>query len=602
MSELSSLQRSEQKVEDTWKLEDLYQTDTLWEEAYKNLKEKIPGLSGFQGRLSQSAATFLEVLQYKSQLEEQMERIYVYANQKLHEDTRRSVYQDFVTRADNLLVELGSASAYIAPEILSVPEEKLKEFFREEKGLLEYQQMVADLLRQKEHILPQEIEELLSQTGEFSNTADDVFSMFNNADIRFGSIVDEKGINVEVTHARFGKLMENKDRRVRKDAFEIYYRPYQNFENTLAALYQANAKKDAFYAKVRHYNSAREASLSDSNIPVSVYDSLIEAVHGALPVFHRYVALRKRLLGVEELHMYDVYAPLVEEEEQKISFNQAKEMVKEGLQPLGEEYGELLEKGFTERWIDIYENQGKRSGAYSWGAYGVHPYVLLNYNESLDHVFTLAHEMGHALHSYYSNQNQTYVNAGYRLFVAEVASTCNEALLIKDLLKKTEDKKRKAYLINYFLEQFKGTVFRQTMFAEFEKMTHEMVEQGESLNVDTLKTLYHELNQKYFGPDMVIDPQIDMEWSRIPHFYESFYVYQYATGFAAAMALSRRILSQGEEAVRDYKKFLSGGCSLYPIDLLKVAGVDMEKPETVKEALGIFEEFVGQMEELTMQF
>ncbi len=602
MSETGNLaERSAHKIEDTWKLEDLYETDAAWEEAVAGLTKEIPRLAEFQGHLAESAAMLLEALKTKSSIEERAERIYVYANQKLHEDTRRSIYQDFSARADNLMVELGSCSAYFAPEILSIPEERIESFFREENGFAEYRQMISDLLRQKEHILPQQMEELLSRTGEFANAADDVFSMFNNADIRFGSITDEKGNMVELTHGRYGKLMESKDRRVRRDTFETYYRPYENFENTLAALYQANAKKDSFYAKVRHYDSAREASLSDSNIPVSVYDSLIEAVHEALPVFHRYVALRKKLLKVDELHMYDVYAPLVEETEQKISFEQAKEMVREGLRPLGEEYGKLLEKGFNERWIDIYENQGKRSGAYSWGAYGVHPYVLLNYNESLDHVFTLAHEMGHALHTYYSNQNQTYVNAGYRLFVAEVASTCNEALLIQDLLKKTEDKKRKAYLINYFLEQFKGTVFRQTMFAEFEKLTHEMADKGESLNAETLKALYRKLNEQYFGPDMVIDSQIDMEWARIPHFYESFYVYQYATGFSAAMALSRRILAQGEEAVKDYRRFLSGGCSLYPIELLRIAGVDMEKPEPVKEALAVFEEFVKQMEELTAE-
>lgn len=602
MSETGNLaERSAHKIEDTWKLEDLYETDAAWEEAVAGLTKEIPRLAEFQGHLAESAAMLLEALKTKSSIEERAERIYVYANQKLHEDTRRSIYQDFSARADNLMVELGSCSAYFAPEILSIPEERIESFFREENGFAEYRQMISDLLRQKEHILPQQMEELLSRTGEFANAADDVFSMFNNADIRFGSITDEKGNMVELTHGRYGKLMESKDRRVRRDTFETYYRPYENFENTLAALYQANAKKDSFYAKVRHYDSAREASLSDSNIPVSVYDSLIEAVHEALPVFHRYVALRKKLLKVDELHMYDVYAPLVEETEQKISFEQAKEMVREGLRPLGEEYGKLLEKGFNERWIDIYENQGKRSGAYSWGAYGVHPYVLLNYNESLDHVFTLAHEMGHALHTYYSNQNQTYVNAGYRLFVAEVASTCNEALLIQDLLKKTEDKKRKAYLINDFLEQFKGTVFRQTMFAEFEKLTHEMADKGESLNAETLKALYRKLNEQYFGPDMVIDSQIDMEWARIPHFYESFYVYQYATGFSAAMALSRRILAQGEEAVKDYRRFLSGGCSLYPIELLRIAGVDMEKPEPVKEALAVFEEFVKQMEELTAE-
>ncbi len=602
MSETVKLvERSEQKTQDTWKMEDMFESDAMWEKSCEQIKERMPKLLEFQGRLSESASVLLQALKENDAVGEQLERIYVYANQKLHEDTRRSVYQDFSARADSLMVKFNSLCSYFEPELLAMPEDKLEQFFKEESGLSEYRQMFANLFRQKEHILPKEIEELLSKTREFSNTAGDVFSMFNNADIRFGIVKDENGQEVELTHGRYGKLMESKDREVRKAAMETCYRPYQGYENTLAALYQANAKKDSFYAKVRNFGSAREASLSGSNIPVSVYDNLIDAVHEALPVFYRYVALRKKLLKVDELHMYDVYAPLVDQDEQKIDFEQAKQMVKEGLHPLGEDYIALLEKGFSERWIDVYENQGKRSGAYSWGSYGVHPYVLLNYNESLNHVFTLAHEMGHALHSWYSDQNQTYVNAGYRLFVAEVASTCNEALLIQDMLKKTEDKKQKAYLINYFLEQFKSTLFRQTMFAEFEKLTHDMVDAGESLNAEVLKSVYHNLNEKYFGPDMVIDPQIDMEWARIPHFYNSFYVYQYATGFSAAMALSSRILKEGEAAVKDYKKFLSGGCSMYPIELLRIAGVDMEKPEPVKEALAVFEEFVKQMEELTAE-
>lgn len=600
MTETGKLaERSEQRIEDTWKMEDMYADDAAWKEAYQKVQDDIPKLSDFQGKLGESAEWLYKGLKLNSEIEEQAERVYVYANQKLHEDTRKSVYQDFAGRADNLMVLLSGANAYMSPEILSIPSEKLDMFFEEEKGLEEFRQMLTDLRRQKEHILSPETEELLSRTGEFANAAEDVFSMFNNADARFGSITDADGKKLEVTHGRYGRLMESVDRRVRRETFELYYRFYQEHENTLAALYQANAKKDSFYAKVRHYDSALSASLASSNIPVAVYDSLIEAVHEALPGFHRYVALRKKLLKVDELHMYDVYAPLVAQDEQKIPFEQAKQMVKEGLKPLGEEYGALLEQGFSQRWIDIYENQGKRSGAYSWGAYGVHPYVLLNYNESLDHVFTLAHEMGHALHSWYSDHNQSYVNAGYRLFVAEVASTCNEALLIQDMLKKTTDKKKRGYLINYFLEQFKGTLFRQTMFAEFEKITHDMTDRGESLNAENLKAIYRELNEQYFGEDMVIDEQIDMEWARIPHFYNSFYVYQYATGFSAAMALSRRILTLGEEAVSDYKKFLSGGCSKYPIELLKIAGVDMEKPEPVKEALAVFAEFVKEMEELT---
>lgn len=590
--------RSEVLEENTWKMEDMFSSDEVWEEEYQKLEKDMERLSVYQGKLGDSADSLYQALCCYSDMACRLERIVVYANQKLHQDTRNGKYQGFAGKARNLEVKFDGVSAYLEPEILTIREDLLREYLKSGNGIVEFQQYIDNLLRQKEHILSKEIEEILSMTGEFSNTADDVYAMFNNADIKFPSILNENKEEALLSHGTFISYLQSKDRRVRKEAMEKYYMPYQEHENVLAELYTANAKKDAFYAKVRHYHSAREASLSKSNIPLAVYDNLIETIHDSFPVFYKYVKLRKRALQVEELHMYDSYVPLIQEIEKKIPFEKAKEMVKEGLKPMGEDYLAKLEEGFENRWIDIYENQGKRSGAYSWGAYGVHPYVLLNYNDSLNNVFTLAHEMGHALHSYYSDSNQNYINAAYRLFVAEVASTCNESLLIQDMLKKTEDKKEKMYLINYFLDKFKGTMFRQTMFAEFEKITHDMVERGENLTKEVLKKIYHELNELYFGPDMIVDEQIDMEWARIPHFYNSFYVYQYATGFSAAIALSKRILELGEAGVRDYMKFLTGGCVKYPIELLKDAGVDMESPKPVKDAMAVFEDFVNQLEQL----
>lgn len=423
--------------------------------------------------------------------------------------------------------------------------------------------------------------------------------MFNNADISFPTILNEDREEVAITHGRFSALLQNQDRRVRKDAFEGLYSKYKEFENTLAATYSANVKKDIFIAKTRKYASSLAMALDESNIPVAVYQNLVQVVRENLPLLHRYMKIRKKALHLDELHLYDVYVPMVEEKKKEISFEQAKEMVLEGLAPMGEEYQKLLKKGFDSRWIDVYENKGKRSGAYSWGSYGTHPYVLLNHQNDLNSVFTLAHEMGHSLHSYYSNSSQPYICADYEIFVAEVASTCNEALLIHDLLEKTSDKKERAYLLNYHLEQFRTTLFRQTMFAEFEWKAHEMAENGEALTAQNLSEMYHQLNVDYFGDETVIDKEIDLEWARIPHFYNSFYVYQYATGYSAAIALSSKILKEGKPAVDDYvNKFLRGGGSKDPIDLLKGAGVDMSKKESVQSALQVFEQLLNEIEEL----
>jgi len=589
------MKREEQKKEDTWALEDLYINDDAWKSDGVRLQFAIEQMEEYDGHLQESAHMLLQCLKAYEDVNCLMEAYYVYANQRYHQDTANSYYQGFAGEAEIKMNLLEAAVSYMVPQILKIPQEKLKEFYEEEPELLEYRLFIENIQRQKEHTLDEKGEQMLASANEMAKGASNIYSMFNNADIRFADITDEKGEKVPLTQGRFISFMESRDRKVRQEAFTSLYAAYRQNINTIAAMYDANARASAFFARERHYGSALEAALDDSEIPVEVYDRLIETVHDNLQTMYDYVALRKKLLGVEELHMYDVYVPMVSGVDKKYTFEEAKEIVLEGLAPLGEDYLDLLREGFRDRWIDVYENEGKRNGAYSWGAYGVHPYVLLNFQGTLNHVFTLAHEMGHALHSHYSDENQPYLYAGYKIFVAEVASTCNEALLIHYLLEKTEDEKEKAYLINYFLDQFKGTLYRQTMFAEFEMMTHGMVKEGKTLTADVLCKTYRELNEKYFGPDMVIDEEIAYEWARIPHFYTPFYVYQYATGFAAAVAISSRILKGEEGAVEDYKKFLSGGSSMSPIELLKLCKVDMTSSEPVQKALDVFGEYLKML-------
>lgn len=599
MGEIEKLPaRSEIAEADKWALEDLFLTDADWEAAVKQLEEQLAQLKGYAGKVSASADALYAYLTLADETENLFEKVLVYSNEKMHEDMGNSTYQGYAAQAQAAATRLSAAEAFFEPELLAMEESRLQGFLKEDPKLEKYRLLIDRIWRRKEHTLSAAGEEILAKTYEMATAPDDIFSMFNDADAKFGTIRDENGKEVELTHGRFGGFMESSDRRVRKEAFEALYQTYDQFKNTLAATYSANVKKAKFYADVRKYPSALAAALAPGNIPTEVYDNLIETVHRFLPAMYRYVALRKRALGVEELHMYDVYVPLVADQTKKIPFAEAKEIVKRGLAPMGEEYVSHLEEGFDHRWIDVYENRGKRSGAYSWGAYGTHPYVLLNYQGKLDDVFTLAHEMGHALHSWYSNANQPYVYSGYLIFVAEVASTCNESLLMQYLLKESKDKKEKAYLLNHFIDQFKGTLFRQTMFAEFEKITHEMYAKGESLTAERLCAVYMDLNRKYFGEEMVSDPQIALEWARIPHFYTEFYVYQYATGFSCAIALSKRILEMGEAGVADYMKFLKGGCSKDPIELLKMAGVDIFTPKPVEDALQLFEELVSELEEL----
>lgn len=592
--------RSEVEAQFKWAIEDLYANDELWEKEYDKLRQMLAKAIEYQGRLSKSAKSLLSFLKLKDELSTMMERVYVYANQKYHEDTGNSLYQDLADKAGVLTVQMDSALSFATPEILTIAEETLDQFKQEEEGLRLYDFHLSNILRSKPHILTAELEALLADAGEMASSPDNIYSKFNNADLKFPEIQDETGDRVRITHGRFIHFMESEDRRVRRDAFNGVYNTYGSYKNTLAAAFSSNVKQELFFTKARNYGSNLKKALDDSNVPVEVYTNLIDAVHDNIGLMHRYVSLRKKLLGVDELHMYDIYAPLIQDVKMNVPFEEAKKMVAEGLKPLGDEYQEILQEGYNNRWIDVYENENKRSGAYSWGAFGTHPYVLLNYNGSLDNVFTLAHEMGHAIHSYYSDKVQPYIYAGHKIFVAEVASTCNEALLIDHMLKNTEDKLKRAYLINHFLDKFKGTLYRQTMFAEFEMITHKMVEEGQSLTAEVLCKIYHDLNVLYYGDDIVIDPELDMEWSRIPHFYNAFYVYQYATGYSAAIALSRRILQEGKPAIDDYIRFLSGGSSNYPIELLKGAGVDMSTKEPINQALKLFEELLDQMEELML--
>lgn len=593
------MKRIEQKVEDTWCLEDMFESDDFWEEEFGRLQRMIFQYEDFEGTLGESADRLLEYLKFNDETNLLMERLYVYANMRYHQDMANSMYQEFAARAQKLMVEMSGASAFAEPEILEITTEKINVFFNENPELETYKRYISEILRGKNHTLDKKTETILAKSRQMANAAENIFSMYNGADIKFPSITTGEGEEIEITHGNFVPLLESVDREVRKAAFEGVYETYGKMRNTLAATFAANLDQANFYAQVRNFSSAREMYLYGSNISESVYDNLIETVHKNMDKMHKYVSLRKKILDVSELHMYDLYTPIAKAPDTKYSFEAAKDIVLEGLAPMGEEYIKVLEEGFDNRWIDVYENEGKRSGAYSWGAYGTHPYVLMNYHGTLDHVFTLAHEMGHAIHSYYSDANQPYVNAGYKIFVAEVASTCNESLLIQHLLKITEDEEEKTYLINHFLEQFKGTLYRQTMFAEFEKIAHSMVQNGEGVTADRLCGIYYNLNKEYFGDDIVIDKEIELEWARIPHFYNPFYVYQYATGLSAAIALSKRILEEGKPAVEDYMKFLTGGSSQDPIELLKIAGVDMTSSEPIETALELFGNLLEELQKIT---
>lgn len=590
-------QRQDVPAEHKWSIEDLYPTDEAWEQDFAAAKKMPEQIASYKGLLSTDSAKLLEYLKADDDMTVVLDKLINYAQRKNDEDTRESKYQDMVSRLEMLFVELSGAGAYVTPELLSISDETMERFYKEQPEMELYRLCIDRVRRRKAHILSEAEERIMALTGEMTGSPDNIFSMFNDADLKFPDAVDKDGNTHQVTHGSYIPLMHSNDRELRKSAFQSLYGVYESFKNTSAAVLASQVKCLTFRARARKYDSSLQAALDGNEVPVEVYKQLIEAVHENMPYMYKYVKLRKKLLGVDELHAYDLYAPIVSDIEVNIPFEQAKQEVYDSLAPMGEEYRAIFREGIDNRWIDIYENEGKRSGAYSAGA-RVHPYVLLNHKDTLDSEFTLAHEMGHAIHSYLSNKNQPVCYSDYVIFVAEVASTCNESLLMQHLLKITTDKKRRAYLINYFLEQFRTTLYRQTMFAEFELKINEMAENGESLTADVLCDLYRKLNILYYGEDIIIDKELDMEWARIPHFYYNYYVYQYATGFSAAIALSQRILKEGDPAVKDYIGFLSGGCSKDPISLLKGAGVDMTSTKPVTEALKLFGELIDEMEEL----
>ncbi len=590
-------QRSDIPEKDKWAIEDMYATDDAWEQDLARAKEMPEKIASYKGLLSTDSAKLLEYLRADDDMTVLLESLINYAQRRNDEDTRDAKYQDMVSRLEMLFVDISGAAAFVTPEILSIDDDTMERFFREQPEMELYRLCIDRVRRKRAHILSEAEERIMALTGEMTGSPDNIFSMFNDADLKFPDATDKDGNKHQVTHGSYIPLMHSNDRELRKSAFESLYGVYENFRNTSAAVLASQVKCLTFRARARKYDSTLQAALDGNEVPVEVYKQLIEAVHENMHYMYKYVKLRKKLLGVDELHAYDLYAPIVSDIEVKIPFEQAKQEVYDSLAPMGEDYRAIFSQGIKDRWIDVYENEGKRSGAYSAGA-RVHPYVLLNHKDTLDSEFTLAHEMGHAIHSYLSNKNQPVVYADYVIFVAEVASTCNESLLMQHLLRITTDKKRRAYLINYFLEQFRTTLYRQTMFAEFELMINEKAENGESLTADVLCELYRQLNILYYGEDIVIDHELDMEWARIPHFYYNYYVYQYATGFSAAIALSQRILKEGAPAVKDYIGFLSGGCSKDPISLLKGAGVDMTSTKPVTDALKLFGELIDEMEEL----
>ena len=586
--------RSEADSKYTWKLEDMVAEDSQWEQMFKEAAGEISEYASYKGRLAGSADTLYACLLFDDKLSQKIERLYVYARMRSDEDTTVQRYQDMFSRAQTLSYRAAENSSFLVPEILSMDRELLEQYMAADNGIGHFKRALEIILARRDHTLSGEMEELLAQSYDATQGASQIFTMFNNADVKFPVITGESGEGIQITHGNYISLMENQDRRIRKDAFEGLYSVYEQFSNTLAAAFSSNVKQAVFYAKAKKYASSREYYLADNEVPELVYDNLVKAVRENIVKLHEYTRVRKDVLGVDELHMYDLYVPMVAAADRRYTYEEAKSIVLEGLAPLGEEYLSLLKQGFDSRWIDVYENEGKRSGAYSWGTYGSHPYVLLNFHGTLNDVFTLAHEMGHSIHTWYSDRNQPFTYAGYKIFVAEVASTCNEALLIRHLLKKAGSRAEKAYLLNHFLESLRGTLFRQTMFAEFEDMAHKKAARGESLTAESLCSIYRQLNADYFGPAMTVDRQIDYEWERIPHFYTPFYVYQYATGFSAAVAISSRIMSGEPGALEGYKKFLSGGCSMKPIDLLKLCGVDMSTTRPVDEALGFFGELIEE--------
>jgi len=590
--------REDISVQYKWKLGDIYPSEEQWEDEVRQVRQLIEDLQRLQGTLTEGAGPFKQCIQTVETARQLASRVYSYAMMRSDENTADSEYQAMIDKARGLYVALQGAASFIGPEILAMPPGQLDQYLDQDDELKVYRHYLDEILRQKEHLLSPDKERLLAEAGDMAQGASNAFTMLNNADLKFCTIKDENGKEVEVTKGRYVRFQQSKDRRVRHDSFKALYGSYWDHKNTLAATLAGSVKKDLYFSRARRYQSSLEAALDADNIDTSVYDNLISAVADNLESMHRYIALRKRTLGVDELHMYDLYVPITPEVDIDIPYPEATDAVTRAVAPLGRDYQDQVRNAFASRWVDVYETQGKRSGAYSNGStYGAHPFILLNYQGSMNDMFTVAHEMGHAMHSLLSSKNQPYVYSNYSIFVAEVASTVNEGLLFAYLLEKTTDKQKRAYILNNHLEQFRGTLYRQTMFAEFEKIAHGMAGAGEALTPQALCSVYHDLNVKYYGPEVVVDEDVDIEWARIPHFYRYFYVYKYATGFSAAVTLAKQILEEGQPAIDRYIGFLSSGSSDYPLEVLKQAGVDMSTPDPVNQALGVFAGVVTDLEE-----
>ncbi len=593
--------RDEVALELTWRLEDIYDDEAKWEKELEKINELSDKMATYAGKLADSSKTLLEAMKTDEELNLYLDRVHGYAHMREDQDTANTKYQGMKQRVMSAYMNSAEKSAYLSPEVLSISDETLEKFYQEEPSLSRYKRLIGEIRRLKDHMLSSEMEQLLASAGEMQGASQKAYGMLSNADLKFPSVKDSKGEEVQLSNGRFVPVQMSKDRDLRKTSFEAFYGRYEEFKNTWAAMYDGEVKGRIFEAKARKYNSAFEAAVDGNDVSPAVCDSLFESIHDNMDKMHRYVTLRKKLLGVDELHMYDVYVGMLPDFDMKVSYEEAKELSLKALAPLGEDYLNVVKEAYENRWIDVVENEGKRGGAYSSGVYDVHPYMLLNYNDTLDDVFTLVHEMGHSMHTWYSNKAQTIVDANYKIFVAEVASTTNEVLLYHYMKDHAKSVQEKAFIINHFLDSFKGTMFRQTMFEEFERKTCEMAEAGVPLTAESLYDVYLDLNKQYFGKDMISDAQIGWEWCRIPHFYYNFYVYQYATSFAAAVAIADRILKEGAPAVEEYKKFLSSGCTQDPVSLLKIAGVDLTTKAPIDSALAVFGEAIDEMEQVVKE-
>ena len=582
----------------TWDLTPIFADDQAFDTAFAEVKEELKQADKYKGTLANGSTAFLQALEFCLTVYRKIETLYVYSHLKNDQDTGNTTYQGLYARASSLLAESSAAISWFEPEVLTLSDSQIWSYFEEEPKLAIYRHYVAQMVDNRAHILPADQEELLAGASEIFNAPDDIFSVLNNADLVFPVIEGSDGEKIQLSHGVYGQLMEATDRNVREAAFKGLYRIYGQFRNTFAQTLSSHVKGHNFKAKVRKYSSAREASLSNNHIPESVYDTLVTVVNKHLPLLHRYVALRKKLLATDKLHMYDMYTPVLGEAPISYTYEQAVKKAKEALQIMGPEYNEIVKEAFSSRWIDVIENKGKRSGAYSSGAYDTAPYILMNWHDTLDQLFTLVHEMGHSVHSYFTRSNQPFVYGDYSIFLAEIASTTNENILTEYLLETEKDPKVRAYVLNHYLDGFKGTIFRQTQFAEFEHFIHTADAKGTPLTSEYLSDYYGDLNTKYYGPDVENDEEIKLEWARIPHFYYNYYVYQYATGFSAASALAKKILAKEDGALDHYLNYLKAGNSDYPIEVMKKAGVDMTKADYIEDAMKMFEQRLSELETL----